>query len=204
MTIHRSARWLLLCLTLLSLSAHGQSIQPGSFLVEPTRPMVYLSVDHVGFGLPEGGSRKQRVWLRFQNNCGLPIDLQVNGAPADTPDDRLTVMYELAVPTSRGVEVTEGERPPERKRVIPPPDTMSEVGSIHTVLPGEGVLFSVPATHFSKEWEIHIPFRFRLPRGKGFRDENAWGGDPEMFLAYTFWDLPPSVQKDLSIASNRK
>jgi hypothetical protein len=162
--------------------------------------MVYLSMDHVGFGSPEGGSRKQRVWLRFQNNCGLPIDLQVNGAPTDTPDDGLTIMYEFVVPISRGVEVTEGGRLPERKRVTPPPDTMSEVGSIHTVLPGQGVLFSVPATHLSRDWEIHIPFRFRLPRGKGLRDENVWGGEPEMFLAYTFWDLPPSIQKGLELS----
>jgi len=204
MKINQSATWLVFSFTLLNPIARSQSIRPESFLIEPNRPMVYLTVDHVGFGASEGGLREQRVWLRFQNNCRLPIDLHVTGAPTDAPADKLTVMYELVRPLQRGVEVTEGKPHREPKRVTPPPDTMSEVGSVDTVLPGEGILFSVPTTHFSQEWEVHIPFRFRLPPGKGFRDENAWGGEPEMFLAYTLRDLPPSVQKELKGASNNQ
>jgi hypothetical protein len=180
--------------------AHSQSVQPESFLIEPNRPMAYLSVDHVGFGAAEGGVRKQRVWLRFKNNCRLPISLRANGAPTDAPDDDMTLMYELVQPTIRGVVITEGTSHPESKRVTPPPDTMSEVGSSVTVLPGESALFSVPRTHFGKDWEMRIPFQFRLPPGKGPRDENASGGEPEMFLTYCFWDLPPSVQRALSLS----
>ena len=166
--------------------------------------MVYLSVDHVGFGAAEGGVRKERVWLRFKNNCRLPIDVHANGAPTDAPDDGMTVTYELVRPITRGVEVGEGVSHPKAKRVTPPPDTMSEVGSFATVLPGEGVVFSVPKAHFSRDWEMHFPFRFHLPSGKGLRDENAWGGEPEMFLTYTFWDLPPSVQRALSVTTSKK
>jgi hypothetical protein len=179
-------------------AAHSQSVQPESFLIEPNRPLAYLSVDHVGFGAAKGEVRRERVWLRFKNNCRLPIVLHANGAPTDAPDDDMTVMYELVRPTMRGVVVTLGGSHPKAKGVIPPPDTMSEVGSSVTVLPGESALFSVPTAHFSKEWEMHIPFLFRLPPGKEPRDENAWGGEPEMFLTYTFWDLPPSVQRGLS------
>jgi hypothetical protein len=179
-------------------AAHCQSVQPESFLIEPNRPMAYLSVDHVGFGAAEGGVRKERVWLRFKNNCRLPIDLHANGAPTDAPFDDMTVMYELIRPTMRGILVTEDGPHPKAKRVTPPPDTMSEVGSSVTVLSGESALFSVPSAHFSKDWEMHIPFKFRLPPGKGPRDDNAWGGEPEMFLTYTFWDLRPSVQRALT------
>ena len=105
--INRTGTALWISLTLLNPIARSQSILPDSFLVEPNRPMVYLTVDHVGFGGFEGGVRKRRVWLRFQNNCHLPIDLHVSGAPTDAPDDRLTVMYELIKPIERGVEVTE-------------------------------------------------------------------------------------------------
>jgi hypothetical protein len=185
-------------LPLLIPAAHCQSVQPESFLIEPNRPMAYLSVDHVGFGAAEGGVRKERVWLRFKNNCRLPIDLHANGAPTEAPGDDMTVMYELIQPTMRGILVTEDGPHPEAKRVTPPPDTMSEVGSSVTVMPGESALFSVPSAHFSKDWEMHIPFKFRLPPGKGPRDDNAWGGEPEMFLTYTFWDLPPSVQRALT------
>jgi hypothetical protein len=160
-------------------------------------------VDHVGFGAAEGGVQKERVWLRFKNNCRLPIDLYANGAPTDAPDDDRTVMYELVTPTVRGVVVTEGGSHHEAKRLTPPPDTMSDVGSSVTVLPGESALFSVPRAHFSTDWEMHIPFQFRLPPGKGLRDENVWGGEPEMFLTYTFWDLPPSVQRALSVRRSK-
>jgi len=183
--------------TLLIPTAHSQSVKPEAFLIEPNRPMAYLSLDHVGFGAAEGGVRKERVWLRFKNNCRLPIELHANGAPTDAPNDDMTLMYELVRPPMRGVVVTEGRSHPKASRVTPPPDTMSEVGSSVTVLPGESALFSVPRAHFSKDWEMHIPFRFRLPLGKGPRDENM-GGEPEMFLTYTFWDLPPSLQRALS------
>ena len=157
--------------------------------------MAYLSVDHVGFGGAEGRIRKERVWLRFKNNCRLPISLHANGAPTDAPDDDMTVMYELIRPMMRRVVITAGRSHPEAKRVTPPPDTMSEVGSSVMVLPGESALFSVPRTHCSKDWEMHIPFQFRLPPGKGPWHDNAWGAESEMFLAYTFWYLPPSVQR---------
>jgi hypothetical protein len=124
--------------------------------------------------------------------------LHANGAPTDVPGDDMTVMYELVRPTMRGVVVSEGGPHPDAKRGAPPPDTMCEVGSSVRVLPGESALFSVPRTHFSKDWEMHIPFQFKLPPGKGPRDENAWGGEPEIFLIYTFWDLPSAVQRALS------
>jgi hypothetical protein len=57
--------------------------------------MAYLSVDHVGFGAAERGVRKERVWLRFKNNCRLPISLHANGAPTDVPGDDMRDMYEL-------------------------------------------------------------------------------------------------------------
>ena len=154
--VNRICASIVFSLALLIPGAHSQSVQPESFLIEPSRPMVYLSVDHVGFGAAEGGVRKERVWLRFKNNCRLPIDVHANGAPTDAPDDGMTVTYELVRPITRGVEVGEGVSHPKAKRVTPPPDTMSEVGSFATVLPGEGVVFSVPKAHFSRDWEMHF------------------------------------------------
>jgi len=195
--MNRIGTSLVISLALFNPIARSQSTTAEPFLVEPNRPIAYLTIDHVGFGALEGKERKQRVWFRFQNNCRLPIDLHVVGAPTDASDDKLTVMYQLVKPVLAGVEITQDGHHPERKRVTLPPDTMSEIGSATTVLPGEGVLFSVPTAHFSPEWEMHIPFWFRLPQGKGPRDENVWGGEPQMFLSYAFWDLPTSVQSML-------
>jgi hypothetical protein len=159
--------------------------------------MTYLVVDHVGTGTPQGGDHL-RVWLQFQNNCRVPIELHVNGAPLDAPEDKVTVMYAIVEPVDRGVRViadTDPTNEPAKSGL--PRGTMSEVGSPFTVLPGKAVLFSIPIEEFSTHWEFHIPFWFQLPRGNKLRDENAWGGEPEMFLTYSFWDLPPKVQKEL-------
>jgi hypothetical protein len=165
------------------------------FLIEPNRPMTYLAVDHVGTGSPQGWGHL-RVWLQFHNNCRVPIELHVNGAPPDAPEDKVTVMYDIVV--DRGVKVfADTDRTNEPAKSDPPAGTMSEVGSTITVLPGKAILFSVPVDEFSTHWNFHIPFWFQLPRRNQLRDENAWGGEPEMFLIYGFWDLPPLVQKEL-------
>jgi hypothetical protein len=108
-------------------------------------------------------------------------------------------MYEIVKIANGGVTVTGDGKLPKRNTANVPSGTMSEVGSIVTVLPGKGISFSLPVEQFSPQWEFHIPFSLHLPRGNQLRDENAWGGEPQMFLAYTFWDLPPSVQKDLRV-----
>jgi len=73
-----------------------------------------------------------------------------------------------------------------------------DIGSRDTIFPGKSLLFSLPADHFSKRWSIHISFWFDLPPGEGPRDDNAWGGQTEMFLAYSFYDLPVPAQKALN------
>jgi hypothetical protein len=167
------------------------------FLIEPNRPITYRAVDHVGTGTPQGVDHV-RVWLQFHNNCRVPIELHVNGAPLEAPEDTVTVNYDVVEPVDRGVKVVGDIDPPDAPaRSGPPPGTMSEVYSPITVLPGKAILFSVPVEEFSTHWEFHIPFSFQLPRRNQLRDENAWGGEPEMFLIYSFWDLPPSVQKQL-------
>lgn len=61
MKMYQGATWLAFSFALLNPFAHSQSIRPEFFLIEPNRPMVYLTIDHVGFGASEGGLRKQRV-----------------------------------------------------------------------------------------------------------------------------------------------
>jgi hypothetical protein len=167
------------------------------FLIDPDRPMTYLAVDHVGTATPRPGGHL-RIWLQFHNNCNIPIELHAHGAPLEAPEDELTLMYEIVQPVNRGVKVfTDSDPADVLAKSEPPPGTMSEVGSSFAVLPGKAVLFSVPIEEFSTHWEFHIPFRLQLPRGNKPRDENAWGGEPEMFLEYSFWDLPAGTQKQL-------
>ena len=78
-----------------------------------------------------------------------------------------------------------------------PPGIWFDTGSRESIAPGEFLAFSLPANHFSKRWDIQIPFSFDLRSGKGRRDNNAWGGYTRMFLIYSFSDLPSSAQQAL-------
>jgi hypothetical protein len=170
-----------------------------NFLLEPNRPMVYLHVDHVGAGSPEeDGKTHLRVWVALQNNCTLPIRIRTYGAPAGDSSDSVGVM-DVIVPRKIFKLLT----PEQEKKLGPkrpmPFGTWYDVGSTDVIQPGERLYFSLPREHFSKRWDIHIPFSFDLPPGKGPRDDTAWGGYTEMFLSYSFEDLPESVQKTLGL-----
>jgi len=73
---------------------------------------------------------------------------------------------------------------------------MEEVASLVTVGPGEEILFRMPVNHLSKWWHVEIPFEFELPKGKGPRDPLN-GGEPNMVVQYSLWDLPPKARTEL-------
>jgi hypothetical protein len=174
-------------------------INRNNFLIEPNRPLVYVHVDHVGLGAPEeDGKRRERIWLELHNNCLLPIWVRTYGAPSGDAADAVGVM-DILVPA---------DFPPAKEKEDPglknmPSSTWFDVGSRATIATGKSLLFSLPADHFSKRWEIHIPYEFDLPPGKGPRDDAVWGGQTEMFLSYSFYDLPGTVQRLLVAAVGR-
>jgi hypothetical protein len=54
------------------------------FLIDPTKPYVYLTVDHVGPRAPiREGEPKTGIWLRLHNNCIVPITVLTFGAGND-------------------------------------------------------------------------------------------------------------------------
>ena len=184
------------CLTAMQAQAQSALVST-SFLLVPDRPLVYLHVDRVGNGsAEEDGKTHLRVWVTLQNNCALPIRIRTYGAPAGDASDSVGVMDLVLPKDPRQLLAPEQEKELGPKRPMPS-GTWYDVGSTDVLKPGEQIHFSLPREHFSKRWEIHIPFSFDLPPGKGLRDDNAWGGYTEMFLSYSFEDLPVSVQKTL-------
>ncbi len=168
-----------------------------NFLLQTDRPMVYLHVDRVGEGSPEeDGKTHLRVWVTLHNNCALPIRIRTYGAPAGDASDSVGVMDTLVPRKVRYVLTPEEEKELGPKRAMPF-GAWYDVGSSEVIEPGKQLHFSLPRDHFSKRWEIRIPFHFDLPPGKAPRDDNAWGGYTEMFLSYSFEDLPESIQKAL-------
>jgi len=131
----------------------------------------------------------------LHNNCLLPIWVHTNGAPLGDSADAVGVM-DILVPAN--FPPTDEKGGAGSKEM--PLSTWSDVGSRYTVAPGKSLLFSLPANHFSRRWNIRIPYEFDLPPGKGPRDDTAWGGQTEMFLSYSFYDLPASAQRILTTA----
>jgi hypothetical protein len=185
--------------TLVSRLEAQAAIDRNNFLIEANRPMVYLHVDHVGLGArEEDGKRHDRILLELHNNSLLPISVRTSGAPAGDSADATGVMDILVPADFPPAEEKEGLGSKNM-----PSSTWFDVGSRATIATGKSLLFSLPADHFSKRWDIHIPFKFDLPPGKGPRDDAAWGGTTEMFLSYSFYDLPGPVQRLLISPAGR-
>jgi len=153
----------------------------------------------MGLSLPaEDGKRHELIWLELHNNCTQPIALTVNGASIGSPTDEATVMDRLVRPDFWSPQ----SRASREERI--PQDTSTDVGSTATIEPGQSLHFSLPAEHFNRNWNIHIPFRFKVPQVKCCRDETAWGGEPEMFLGFSFLDLPEAMRLELDKARAKK
>ncbi len=67
-----------------------------SFLIDPSKPYVYLEVDHLGPRKPlRDGEPDTGVWLRLRNNCTLPVVIIASGVPAESADEALWVEDEV-------------------------------------------------------------------------------------------------------------
>jgi hypothetical protein len=67
-----------------------------SFLIDPSKPYVYLEVDHHGPRKPlRDGEPDTGIWLRLKNNCTLPVVVIASGVPAESPGEALWVEDEV-------------------------------------------------------------------------------------------------------------
>lgn len=214
---HSRLMYLLPLLSAAAVCAQTQKTHASSdFVINRSRPFVYLKTDHVGQGEPRSEDEPGlRVWLRLVNNCRVPIIVHTFGVPEGSPRYEQGVMYEVVAnpPVFGGVQmympspstphqphgVTEPKEqsaPTQTESDETPSGYMFHVGSFQSLAPGEQVLFSVPANHFDSRWHIEIPIEFDLPKGKGSRDESI-GGLPKMTVDYSLWDLSPQIRKEL-------
>ncbi len=64
-----------------------------SFLVDRSKPYVYLEVDHAGPREPRSkGEPKVGIWLRLHNNCTVPIAVRTFGVPPNSPSGEIGVL----------------------------------------------------------------------------------------------------------------
>lgn len=77
------------------------------FLIDATKPYVYLEVDHVGPRTPlRNDEPKIGLWLHLKNNCKLPIVVLVIGERKVDPKEGIALQDEIVpdpiAPTTRG------------------------------------------------------------------------------------------------------
>jgi hypothetical protein len=69
-----------------------------SFLIDPSRPYVYLRVDHIGPRNPDDNREPNiGIYLRLINNCRLAIIVNTFGAPAEAERDEIGVLDKVVL-----------------------------------------------------------------------------------------------------------
>lgn len=218
----RSIRLLTLAIVVGGAIAASLPQQPQSstkFVFDTNREFVYLKFDHLGKGIKRWDFEPEtRIWLRFVNNCNVPINLRTYGEPDGSPTGEVGVMDQVVEDPPRFMQVITDEDAPAPKvwtsldpadlpaqnslaakkqgveeSATPPPGYWFEVGSQLTVRPGKEVLFSVPVDQLGKKWHVEIPFEFEVPEGKIPRDPLI-GGLPVMHLEYSRYHLPEAAR----------
>jgi hypothetical protein len=67
-----------------------------SFLIDPSKPYVYLEVDHLGPRKPlRDGEPGTGIWLRLKNNSTLPVVVIASGVPAESAGEALWIEDEV-------------------------------------------------------------------------------------------------------------
>jgi hypothetical protein len=178
------------------------------FIFNKERAFTYLQFDHVGKGTRRNENEPAyRIWLRFVNNCRVPIVIRTSGVPDGSPAGEVGLFHNVvANPPFNGASgggailgSGAGTKPRESPAATPPmPDGYdADVSSTATLQASESLLFSIPINHLSGKWHIEIPFRFDVPHKRPLHYEANIGGQPHMAIGYWLSDLPADARKQV-------
>ncbi len=176
---HQPLRIAVRC-TLLLVVAAGFSVsaeQSVGFVLDQSRPYVYIQFDHVGPRVPVSEVEPAiGVWLRIKNNSRVPI--QVSIFDLGTKDTGVGVLDEI-VPVP-------GIAPPcgsGGSAIRPPIGYQVDVATPATIPPGHDLLFSVPISHVAQWWYLRVRFGLVLPAAMS-------GRQPYSFVDFAWSDIP--------------
>lgn len=180
---------LLILLCLVPLGAKGKISLP--FILDSSKPYVYLAFDHAGDRTPVYPSEdKKGIWLRFVNNCRIPVAIKT--FDPGTEDPGVGVQHEVVPIQSASFGETpsltnKADRGGSRTDLKPPEGYSAELATLKIVEPGESVLFSVPLDHLSPYWHLRVQFTL---------DVSGQRGDQPYSYVEFYWDkLPKSVRE---------
>jgi hypothetical protein len=170
-----------------------------SFVLNEAKPYVYIAFDHAGKRKPLGQDEdKQGLWLKFVNNCRIPVT--VGTFETGTDDPGIGVFYDVVpfpVGGTKGIPGPQAEGPSKaatkpredssEPAAKPPEGYYAEVGSVTTVAPGESVLFSVPSNHLSSRWYLRVRFTLAV-------SPNRIGDQPYSYADFRWEELPDTLK----------
>jgi hypothetical protein len=171
--------------------AQNRSIQ--DFVIDQSKPYVYLKFDHIGPRKPiRDGESNTGLWLRVVNNCRIPIVFESFGMPPGIPGagvmdevvENEPVLQIYSTP-EEGKKIRRRDKLQKLKRK--PEGYSSETVGVIQVLPGTDILFSVPLNHVDDGWHMRMKFALDL-------DKSSISVGPFTYLSFYEWDIPKELR----------
>jgi hypothetical protein len=183
-------------LLIIANNVSAQSSVSQDFVIDKTKPYVYLKFDHIGPRQPaQAGEGDDGLWLRVVNNCRTPIVFQsfgiVGNPGVGLMDEVVDVEPMLQITGYSSIEERQdAEREARRKEHLrkfkqghKPAGYNSEVAGVARVLPGKDILFSVPRNHVDEDWYMRVRFALDL-------SDSSVSVGPFTYLPFYEWDIP--------------
>jgi hypothetical protein len=169
---------------LLANNMFSQEINSSNFVLDTSKPYVYLKYDHIGPRKPvQPGEDNVGLWLRIVNNCRIPIIVvghhALSGELGFYLDDEI-IDQEPYVTMS---DKNQNKKIIEKKEKNKPLGYSSEVAGIIRIQPGDDVLFSFPLNHVDDKWYLRIKFAFAL-------NKSSMSDGPFTYLPYYKYNIP--------------
>jgi hypothetical protein len=185
---HQMKRLLFLILTFHLATAFAQNEHAQNFVIDPSKPYVYLKFDHIGSRKPtQKDEGNTGLWLRVVNNCRIPILF----LSFTMPDGEAGVgLMDEVIETEPMLQIFTPEEEKEiaqreelRKAKHKPEGYSSETPGVLRVQPGSEILFSVPLNHVDDDWYLRVRFALDL-------NKPSASVGPFTYLPFYKWDIP--------------
>jgi hypothetical protein len=186
----RQMKRLSVCLLLFAVtSVFAQNRSDQGFVIDRSKPYVYLKFDHIGPRKPiQKGETDSGLWIRVVNNCRIPIIFtSFTVSDGDTGVglmDEVVDVEPMLQFSYTPAEVKDAQKHERLRRLKhKPTGYSSETTGIARVQPGEDLLFSVPLNHVDEDWYMRVKFALDL-------SPSSISVGPFTYLPFYEWDIP--------------
>jgi hypothetical protein len=174
---------------LCTIGAIAQEIDPSNFVIDQSKPYVFLKFDHIGpRKAAQHGEENIGLWLKVVNNCRIPIVLGGHNALAGDPgyyiDDEVIeeapsmITY---VKTEKEMEI--GNKSGKKTMKSKPLGYSSSVAGVIRIQPGEDVLVSFPINHVDDDWYLRVKVALAI-------NKSSIAAGPFTYLPFFIYDIP--------------